>query len=185
MRPVSQTVCVVHLECSVYRQWEGEGLPSCPLAFGLVMGWREFEKWVSGLPERSPVQHHFCLCTLIVWDSCYFLKGVVGKPLVCYNGINPNLGGCWRVTLTWVMRVNLLLTLDFTGLRTKGCDHSWLCPGATLAGFWAGGSCVGLSSATYQLCEPWQITSALWSLNFLFCEMRLITVPTYLGCWQN
>ena len=99
MRAVSQTVCVVHLECSVYRQWEGEGLPSCPLAFGLVMGWREFEKRVSGLPERSPVQHHLCLCTLIVWDSCYFLKGVVGKPLVCYNGINPNLGGVWESTI--------------------------------------------------------------------------------------
>lgn len=156
MRAISQTVCVVHLECSVYRQWEGKGLPSCPLAFGLVMGWRESEKWVSGSAWAfTSAAFTVCrFCTPIIWDSCYFLKGGVGKPLVCYNGINPNLGGCWRVTLIWVMRVNLLLTLDFAGLRTEGHTDSWLCPGATLAGFWAEGSCVGLSSPTHSFVSP-------------------------------
>ena len=59
--------------------------------------------------------------------------------MVCYNGINPNLGGLLKSDSHLSRESKSAFDFGLYGLRTEGCADSWLCPGATLTGFWGWG----------------------------------------------
>lgn len=138
-------VCIWDLLCiEVRRKWASIVYTGFQ-AVNAIWPRRSLRSGFLGPPKLSLAQlrlHLFAVsgfCTSIHLRKmfCCFKKVGMENYWSSIMAVAQIWRGCWKVALIWVMRANLLLALDFTGLKAEGHTDSWLWSGAALARFWA------------------------------------------------